>query len=161
MEETEHRHEPERWFVRIDGWHPATLNSLMHCHWATRNRMKKHDAALIAASVLGADVPKAESRRRVSLEIVLGPRQRGADSDAYWKSVLDALVKCGALHNDNKEWCELGEVTYRRGERPGTVICLENCHSHKPSISVEELRARRPRRKIAARFRNDGMMTLN
>lgn len=147
------RHEPMRWYVRIDGWQPATLNRLLNSHWTTRSRMKKHDAEIIAASVLGADVPKAETKRRVGLEIILGPRQRGADSDAYWKSVLDALVKCGALHDDSKEWCELGEVKYTRGVRPGTVIVLENCESPKPTITAEELAAaKRPRRTLGLRL---------
>jgi hypothetical protein len=138
----------ERWHVRIDGWQPTTLNTLTNCHWATRNRLKKHDAAIIKVSCLGADVPQAETARRVSLEIVLGPRQRGADRDAYWKTTLDALVKCGALVDDSPAWCELGEVTYRRGERRGCVIVLENLRAEKLPAKADEVRERKTRNKL-------------
>lgn len=115
-----------KWYVRIDRWHPARLNQLINVHWATAARRKKHDAQIVALSVAGAGVPKAESKRRVSLEITLAPRQRAGDPDAYWKSLLDSLVHCGALRNDSHVWLELGGITFARGPIASTVICLEN-----------------------------------
>lgn len=120
------KREPSSYFVRIENWHPTKLNQLMNSHWAKRGRLRKHDDNIVAMSVLGADVPKAEQRRRVSLEIYLAERQRGGDVDAYWKSTLDALVNCGALVDDNPEWVELGEVKFYRAQRPATLIILEN-----------------------------------
>lgn len=115
-----------RWSVRIDAWHPAKLNDWDGRHWSVRARAKRHDRDLVAACVLGAGVPKAQGKRRVSVEIVLGPRQRGGDPDAYWKSLLDALVACGALDDDSKERVVLGEVSYSRGPVKATVIQLED-----------------------------------
>lgn len=118
----------QRWFVAIPRWLPTRTNQLINSHWAIRNRLKKGDADIIAASVLGADVPRADCRRRVSLTITLGPGRRRPDPDAFWKTVLDGLVKCGALVNDSPVWCELGTVDVVRGEQDGTVIILENHH---------------------------------
>lgn len=126
-----------KWYIRIDGWHPTKLNQMLNArHWSIAHRAKKHDANVIALAVLGAGVEKAKRQRRVSLEIVLAPRQRGGDCDAYWKSLLDGLVKCGALKDDNRQWCELGELTFSRGPRKATVICLEDLYEPKPVISA-------------------------
>ena len=47
---------------------------------------------MIGGHALEAGIPRATGRRRVSLHIVLAPRQRAGDPDAFWKSTLDALV---------------------------------------------------------------------
>lgn len=114
------------WYVVLVNWHPARLNQLLYAHWAKCHRLKRTDATVIALGVLGAGVPRADTARRVSLEITLAPRQRAADPDAYWKSLLDGLVACGALVNDSHVWCELGGVKFLRGQRAKTVIRLEN-----------------------------------
>lgn len=114
------------WSVRIENWHPTPLNKLMNCHWAKRNRLKKSDYVVVAAAMYSADIPKASCKRKVWIEIVLGPRQRGCDGDAYLKVALDALVACGALKNDNKEWMELGGISFGRGPRKATIITLED-----------------------------------
>lgn len=67
---------------------------------------------------------KADKKRSVQLEIILKPKQRAADGDAYWKSSLDALVACGQLMNDSHVWCELLPVKYSRDPCWGTVINL-------------------------------------
>lgn len=115
-----------RWYVRIDRWHPAKLNQWDGRHWAVRARLKKADANLVAVCCAGAGVAKATGKRRVCLEIVLGPRQRGGDVDAYWKSTLDALKHAGAIVDDSKELVVLGEVCYSRGPVKATVIVLED-----------------------------------
>lgn len=74
--------------------------------------------------VYGAHVPKAAGKRRVKLTIVLGPRQRGGDPDAYWKSTLDALARAGLILDDNRQGVELASVAYERGTRKATVIGL-------------------------------------
>jgi Holliday junction resolvase RusA-like endonuclease len=62
----------------------------------------------------------------VSLQIILPPRERRCDPDAYWKSTLDALVHAKMLINDSSVWVELGSVDFDRtsGNR-ATRILLE------------------------------------
>lgn len=117
-------HPEHRWFVRIDNWHPCRLNELIHAHWAKAARKKRIDRDILALAVAGAGVPAARGKRRVGLEITLGPRRRAADPDAYWKGLLDGLVHCGALVNDSPAWVELLPVQYLRGGRNATVLFL-------------------------------------
>lgn len=111
--------------VEIPNWHPARLNELMRGHWSNGARRKRADRATIANYCRLANVPPAESKRRVRLTIVLGKGQRGGDPDAYWKTTLDALTKCKALKDDNRQWCELVPVEFDRAEAKATVIQLE------------------------------------
>lgn len=114
------------WTVGIPGWHPRRVNEWDGRHWASRSRAKKSDRQVVALCCLAARVPPASCRRRVTLTITLGPRQRGADPDSYWKSLLDALVACGALRDDRKEWVELAPVRYDRGPARASRITLED-----------------------------------
>jgi len=111
--------------LTVDGWHPARLNQLL-AHWAVRARLKRADREMVALHARLAGVPPATGKRRVSLVLTLGPRQRGGDPDAYWKSVLDALVHAGLLLDDNRQGVELGRVAFRRGEIKATRIVLED-----------------------------------
>ena len=72
-----------------------------------------------------AGIPNALDKRRVSLEITLVGRQKEADPDAYWLDLLDALVQSHLLIDDKDQFCEMGKVTYQRGEKSKTVIVLE------------------------------------
>jgi Holliday junction resolvase RusA-like endonuclease len=110
----------------IRDWHPTPLNRLVGCHYGTRSRRKRFDRDLVAATALAGRVPKAAGKRRVGVRIVLGPRQRGCDPDAYWKSLLDALVACGLLLNDGRQGVELGAVRFDRDAKPRTEITLED-----------------------------------
>lgn len=113
--------------ITIGGWHPARLNQWDGRHWAVRAKAKQDDRIVIdLACRANALVTQATGKRRVSLEIVLGPRQRGCDPDAYWKSLLDGLKHAGAILDDRKECVELGTVTYSRGPRKATKITLED-----------------------------------
>lgn len=114
--------------IEIPRWHPARLNQLLNSHWGLRSKLKKQDRAIVAGHAGGfrSMATKATGRRRVSLVITLAPRQRGGDPDAYWKSLLDALVKNGLLIDDSRTWCELGPVEYRRGAEMATTIILED-----------------------------------
>jgi len=110
--------------IVISNWHPARLNELLNaCKWK-RLRIKKDDKELVAA--YGRDVPKATGKRRVSIMLTLAPRQRAGDPDAYWKSLLDALVKAKLLLDDNRQHCELGTVEFERGKKRETRITLED-----------------------------------
>ncbi len=110
--------------LTILGWHPTRLNRLLG-HWGTRSKRKRFDRDIIAVEAMRQGIPKATGKRRVGLRITLAPHCRGADPDAYWKSLLDALVMCGLLIDDNRQWVDLGPVTFDRNCIEGTTITLE------------------------------------
>lgn len=102
--------------IHIPDWQPATKNKLKAGrHWAVGHRLKKADAAIISAYCRLASIPPATTKRRVRLLVILAPRQRGCDPDAYDLSLLDGLQRCGALKNDNRQWCEKIPTEYARG----------------------------------------------
>jgi hypothetical protein len=115
----------ERYTVTIPRFHPARLNQLLGNYHAA-GRRKAADRAMIGYYCDHYQVPEAKVRRRVSLTLQLGYRMRGGDPDAYWKSVLDALVNCGRLVDDRKEWVELAPVRYERADEFGTILSLED-----------------------------------
>lgn len=108
------------WDVRIELWHPTHLNKLMKAHYYRANAMKRSDRAIIAHYC--KDIPKAQKKRFIGLIIELGYRQRGADVDAYQKSLLDGLVHAGVIKDDSKEWVEIYPVQYVRGTEAATII---------------------------------------
>jgi hypothetical protein len=110
----------------LDGYHPTPLNRLIGCHWGTVARLKKVDRQRIAIEALAQRVPQATGKRKVGLHLVLGPRQRACDTDAYWKSTLDALVSAGLLVDDSDRWCSLSPLTFERGSDRRTIIALED-----------------------------------
>jgi hypothetical protein len=114
-----------RHVLDIPGWLPCRLNQLLG-HWRNRHRLKKADRETVGLYARMASIPHAKGKRRVSLVLTLAPRQRAADPDAWWKSVLDALVQADQLVDDNRQWCELGSVTFRRGREEATTIILED-----------------------------------
>lgn len=103
----------------------ARLNELLG-HWRKSARIKKRDRDTVAIACRSAYLPLALGKRRVSLEVVLGPRQRGADPDAWQKSLADAMVACGALVDDNRQGVEWAPVTYSRGPQRGMILTLED-----------------------------------
>ena len=115
-----------RHVLTVDGWHPYRLNQLIGVHWGTRSKRKRIDRAAVALAARIASVPPATGKRCVSLLLTMAPRQRRPDPDALWKSLLDALVRCGLLVDDGAAWCELGPVTFDRGPRRRTVVVLED-----------------------------------
>lgn len=113
----------------MPGWHPARLNSLLGKHWGGRSAAKKADYEQIGRAAVVYGLRPATGPRRVDLFILLAPGQRAADPDAYWKSLLDALVRRGLLMNDSRRWCVLGKVEYARSTehgRFGTMVILED-----------------------------------
>lgn len=79
--------------------HTSRLNELLG-NWRRAAARKKRDRQLVALACLAAGVPPAEGKRRVSLIVGLGPRQR-CDPDCWHKSLLDSLVACKVLRNDS------------------------------------------------------------
>jgi hypothetical protein len=109
----------------ISNWTPTPLNKLMRSVRA-RIRLKKADRDLVAVYARQADVPRARGKRRVTLLVTLGPGQRGADVDSYWKSLLDALVYAQLLVDDSQYGVELAPVEFARGPALSTTIVLED-----------------------------------
>jgi hypothetical protein len=114
------------WEVFIDGYQPCTLNEMIGRHPMAIHRRKKKDRGVIAAAFLIAGVPRATTKRCVTLTITLGPRQRRHDDDNQWKSLLDAMTFIGALVDDSPRWLERMPVRYARGARRATKITLED-----------------------------------
>ena len=90
-------------------------------------RLERKWADEVAKARLVFNVPRAETKRRVTLHIVLDKGERGCDPDAYFKVTGDALKNCGALIGDSRKWVEW--VTPRYSREPGkkrTEILLED-----------------------------------
>jgi hypothetical protein len=110
--------------LEIPRWYPATINQLMHSVRG-KIRLKKADREMIAGYVMAKRIPRAEGKRRLSLHIVLGKGQRGAD--AYHKSLLDACKHAGLILDDSSRYVELAPVTFSRDWNGwGTVIRLDD-----------------------------------
>jgi hypothetical protein len=116
----------KRWEIVIDGWRPASLNELLRGGPWGAHRLKRRDREYVVLFANLARVPRATAKRRVSLRIVLPPKQRRWDEDALWKSLLDACVLAGLLKDDDPKWCELGGVDYVRGKALSTTIIVED-----------------------------------
>jgi hypothetical protein len=130
--------------VRIPGWHPTRLNKLLNSHWATAGKMKKCDRGII--KYYCREIPKAKGKRLVRFTIVLKKKQRAADPDAYFKSLLDGLVHAGMLKDDNRQWCEIEQPKYARSGSEivsATIITLIDIKEIKPMLADGALRDHR------------------
>lgn len=112
--------------LSLDGWLPVNLNTLMRMHRHARSKALHADAQVIGAEAHSQGLVKAAGRRRVGMLIRYARGKTPVDPDAYFKSVLDALRKCGLLLEDNRHAVELGSVSYEEAPRKGLVITLED-----------------------------------
>lgn len=113
------------YIFHIPGWHAATVNQLLaKGKWAWT--LKKKDREMVAWYVKMARIPPATGKRRLSLTLIMGHRMRTPDPDGVFKSLLDALVKCGALLDDRKECLELMPVAFERAKVKATRVELED-----------------------------------
>lgn len=117
---------PASWTIRIPDWWPTPLNQLINRHHMAAHRLKKTDAQLLQRMAQCQGVPAATGKRRVSLVIILPPRRRAPDPDAFWKSLLDGLVRAGLLRNDSQHWVECSPVEFARGQRLCSYVTLED-----------------------------------
>src|SRR5438045_2981311 len=111
----------------IPCWRPPLANHWRGRHWSVAHRLRKQATQLLGAYALAQRVPPATGQRRVSVEIVLAPRQRQPDRDAFDKLLLDSLVAAGLLLDDGERGLAgRVEVTFRRGVAGdwGTVLYL-------------------------------------
>lgn len=116
----------QRWEVKIDGYRPASLNEIMHGHWARGAALKKRDRIAMGLAFAISGVPAATGKRRVSLRITLPKGSRRHDIDAFLKTTLDACVHAKILIDDNPKWAVWGGVFYERGEQLSTTIIVED-----------------------------------
>lgn len=115
---------PTIWTMEIPGWHPIELNKLVG-HRMHAGRLKKHDREIICKAVVAYGIPPATAKRRLDLTLVFEKGDRTRDKDAYWKSLLDALVHSGALKNDSRHWVDYDKPRYARGDVKTTFITLQ------------------------------------
>ncbi len=120
-------------------WHPPRCNVWRGRHWAVAHKLRKQAVQLLGVYAVQQRVPKARGRRRVSVEIVLAPRQRQPDADAYDKLLLDSLVGAGLLLDDGARGL-VGrvEVSFRRGAAGdwGCVLFLTDV-DRSPALPVQ------------------------
>jgi Holliday junction resolvase RusA-like endonuclease len=109
--------------LRIENWHPSTLNQLMR-HWRTAQRLKRVDRNLICAYCILNRIPVAVGSRMVSLELTYARSGKLPDPDSFWKSTLDALVHAKMLVDDNRHFVRQGTVKIEHGPKRETVIEL-------------------------------------
>src|SRR6185369_1450814 len=87
--------------LSVPHWRPALCNTWRGRHWSVAHRLRKQTVQLLGVYARLQQVPPATGRRRVSVEIVLAPRQRQPDRDAFDKLLLDALTGAGLLLDDS------------------------------------------------------------
>ncbi len=63
-----------------------------------------------------ADKERKKTRYSVRIDVYLGPKQRG-DFDNFWKSGLDALVRCRLIHTDAAVDGESSRCVVHRDDR--------------------------------------------
>jgi hypothetical protein len=71
-------------------------------------------------------IPKAKGKRRVTLKLILGRRNKTRDKDSSHKAVLDALKTASLIVDDSPEWCECTPLEQERAKESATVIILED-----------------------------------
>lgn len=119
---------PGVWTVSIPLFLPCTLNRLMRLHWAKRHRQLCYEADMVYMyGVLLTGVPAATGKRRVTLRLVLAPKDQVRDSDSSEKGIRDHLTKAKLLVDDSPEWLEMAPLEQVRGKSRATVIRLEDC----------------------------------
>lgn len=110
----------------IPRWRPATTNELMSGRtWHKAARLKKRDRMAVWTYARAAGIPSAGRTKRQVDVLVRNPKgERRKDPDAFWKSLLDALVHAELLHDDRDRWCVLGAVVQTLDGEARTEIML-------------------------------------
>ena len=111
-------------------------NTLAYRHW--RTRMKDRDTWVAFLLALGQSIPRAATRRHVT---VTAYRKRRVDEDnlsSGFKHGRDAMVRVGLLIDDNKAGCKFtyndckilsempATLRVRHGLKPLTIIEIED-----------------------------------
>lgn len=114
--------------IYIENWLPTSDNKLMGNRWEA-DRLKKIDTQMIFASAHLQKIPKATGKRIVAIILTIGKSKRGRRPDPtnFYKSPLDALVKCDYLIDDNSEYLEHIPTKVIAGDKTSTTIHLTDC----------------------------------
>ena len=117
-----------RYVLAIDRWHPVLVNKLIKSHWRTAGRLKLVDKNIVGVYCQRNRIPLAQGPREVSLVVVFPSSRKGRlpDPDAYWKSLLDALVHARMLIDDSRAYVRTGSVEFERASERSTRIILED-----------------------------------
>lgn len=113
------------WIVEIPGWVPPSINRYHHGHWAERSRVKKRAGRTVSEACFLAGVPRATTRRRLSIRLTLPRGRKAPDEDNIGKALRDGLTACGAIVDDAPEWIETGTYATETGELK-TTLTLED-----------------------------------
>ncbi len=112
--------------LHVENWRPCGLNALM-ASVQSRIKAKKLDRQMVKAYAVVQQIPKANCRRRVWVEIGYCGRQKQYDADNLTKSLLDALVQAQLLIDDSPTFLVWSGVEQVRGESTYTRVTLEDC----------------------------------
>jgi hypothetical protein len=116
-----------RFVLTIPDWIPPLLNKSRGRHWSVEAKLKKCTAELLSALAYVQGVPKATSKRRVSILVEMSGRGRTPDKDCWDKILLDSLVTAGLLTGDGAAGLDgRMEVDIVRGKVKATTITLED-----------------------------------
>jgi len=137
--------------LHLYGYHPPTINKLLECRWSAA-KLKKACVNVMWQSCLEQKLVKATGKRMVSIIITTAKRGRRCDPDAYYKSTLDALVKCNMLVDDSSQWCDFSSTMITAGEKNLTTIILTDIETLPPayaegSVVIQRVKPRQKARK--------------
>ncbi|MCR9093442.1 MAG: hypothetical protein NXI30_04440 [bacterium] len=102
--------EPYRLEIDLPGLPP--INSADALHWSTRGKKRKLWKRLVWAQVVGKKPPAPLSRARVTITRCSSVEPDPANLGEGAKFVLDGLVECGVLADDNRETIGMPELLW-------------------------------------------------
>lgn len=114
------------WKVTISGFIIPSVNKLALCTIQRREQIRRRSADTILDFCRQAKVPLANGKRRVGFLIELSDMRKAPKPDNCWKVLLDSLVSCGLLLDDQPENVELGLSIVRRGLFTQSTIFIED-----------------------------------
>jgi hypothetical protein len=118
------------WALRINRATPSQ-NTRDGQHFMTRHKDKGVWWWSIRAAAGFLEIPRATSKRRLTIERHARTRaQDEANVHGGCKGLVDDLVQLGLLVDDSPAWLEHGtprHLPLAKGEKPFTVLILENC----------------------------------
>lgn len=123
-----HKQQPGKFTVIIiPDWMPPTLNQWIYKHWRVRQKTVQDTTLMVKIHAANQHARSAQGPRKVSLLVTLGKGRKQPDRDAYDKILLDALVHCRLLVDDDDRGI-VGRmaVEFDRDERSATRITLED-----------------------------------
>lgn len=114
-----------QWTITLPEWHPPSMNQYVRTHWAVRKRDLDNLTNEIHLISTYQRIPKATTPRAVRIVIQKTPRGKRDDPGNLYarsKAILDALVRCELLLDDDNTSLEALEVVERRADTKQTLI---------------------------------------